>query len=382
MMTKILFIHNTAMWYRIPFFKRLSEIYDVKYVFTHIKISKNQYGVELADEIKGLEEVNYKVLKNYFGIAFGLIRELLKADYEVIVDSLGSIIEQMFSFTIAKLRRKPIIFWSEAWDWKKKKTLRSRLFLHLFNFIISYSDAILVPGTRHKEYFISLGVLPNRVFIMPNVSNISVKEEDYKNKEKIKSQLNIRNKKIVLYIGRLRKQKGVEYLINAFADLRNEREDIVLIIIGRGECRDELEMLSKNLLIGDSVYFIGFVENELLSPYYLFCDVCVVPSITYGQADACPLVVNEAMYFGNPVIATDAVGAAFDMVKDGKNGFMVPEKDSNALYSAMKRILSDSGLEKRMGEESKKIIEGGYRYEHMVDGFEKAVKFVLERKKK
>jgi glycosyltransferase involved in cell wall biosynthesis len=378
-MTKILFVHNTTMWYTIPFFKRLSKIYDVKFVFTHIEVSNDVYGVELSGEIEGLEDVSYKALKNYFGIAFGLIKELLRDDCDIIVDSFISI-EAMFSFTIAKLRRKPIIFWSEAWDWEKRKTLKRKLFAPLFNFVVSHSDAFFVPGSRHKEYFVSLGASPDKVFIMPNVSNITVKDEDYVNREKLKDELDIGPKKVVLYVGRLTKQKGIEHLIEAFAKLRNEINDVVLIIVGRGECRDELELLAKNLNIKDSVYFMSYVKNELLPPYYLLCDICVMPSITYDQADAWGFIINEAMYFGKPVIATDAVGAAYDMIKDGENGFMVPEKDSESLYIAMKKILSDPELEKKMGEESKRIIEDGFRYENMVDGFREAVEYVSTSK--
>jgi len=47
-MTKILFVHNTTMWYRRPFFKRLSEIYDVKFVFTHIRVCKDIYGADIS----------------------------------------------------------------------------------------------------------------------------------------------------------------------------------------------------------------------------------------------------------------------------------------------------------------------------------------------
>ena len=377
-MTKILFTHNTAMWYRRPFFKRLSEIYDVKFVFTHIEVSKDVYGVELSDEIEGLEGVNYKTSKNFFGgIIFELIKDLLKDDYDIIVDSFFSI-EAMFSFMIAKLRGKPIIFWSEAWGWKQRRTLKRKLFTPLFNFVVSHSDAFLVPGSRHKEYFISLGASPEKVFIMPNVSNISVREGDYINKEKLKEELDIDDKKVVLYVGRLVKQKGIEYLIEAFSKLQKERDDVVLVIVGRGECREDLELLIKHLNINDSVYFIGYIENEGLPPYYLLCDICVMPSIIYDQADAWGFIVNEAMYFGKPVIATDAVGAAFDMIKDDENGFMVPEKDSEALYEAMKKLISDPVLEKRMGEESKKIIEEGFRYKHMVERFKEAIEYVLK----
>jgi len=370
-MTKILFVHNTAMWYRRPFFKRLSEIYNVRFIFTDIQESKEVYGVELSENIEGLEGVRYKALKNYFGVAFGILKEL-GGDYEVLIKTLEPNIETIFCLIISKLRRKTIILWTETWGWQDG-SIKRKIYSLYCKSILPFCDAILVPGSIHKEYVISLGALSNRIFIMPNVSNISVKEEDYINKEILKEKLKIEDKKVVLYVGRLIKRKGVEYLIKAFAKLKNERNNIVLILIGRGECGDELELLSKNLDIGDSVYFMGYVEDELLPAYYLLCDVCVVPSITYGIADPWVFIVNETMYFGKPVIATDAVGAAFDIIKDGVNGFMVPEKDSDALYEAMKKIISDPELEERMGEESKRIIEEGFRYEHMIDGFRKAV---------
>jgi glycosyltransferase involved in cell wall biosynthesis len=115
-----------------------------------------------------------------------------------------------------------------------------------------------------------------------------------------------------------------------------------------------------------------------LGGYYLASDVFVLPSITTYFADACPLVVNEAMYFGKPVITSDAVGTTF-MIKDGENGFVVPEKDSAELESAMFRVLSDPDLEESMGRSSKKLIETSFRYEDMIDGFNSAVKLVYKK---
>lgn len=384
-MLKILYLQDTAMWYRRPFFKRLSEIYDVKFIFTYMQYINNMYDIETSGEIDRFEGVKYKMLKNYCNlryvdIAFGLLNDLLKENYDIIVDMFGSI-DMLYCFLAAKLRRKPIIFCSDGWAWNRKGvSLKEKIISPLVKFIVSHSDAFLVPGTVHKEYYVSLGASPDKVFIMPNVSSLVVNEEDYENKEKLREKLNIGTKQVVLYAGRIVKQKGVEYLIKAFAKLREERDDIVLIIVGRGECRDQLELLSKNLNIADHVYFMGFVENESLPPYYLLCNVYVMPSITYGQADCWGYVVNEAMHCGKPVIATAAVGAAFDLIKNGENGFIVPEKDVNALYEALKKIISDSDLEKKMGIKSKKIIEEGYGYKDMVNGFEKAVEYVLEKK--
>jgi len=365
----ILFVHNTLMWYTQPFFVKLSEIYDVKFVFTHAVLSKDIYGVEMASQLPGFGDVTYKVLKNYFGIAFGVIKELLK-NYDLVVDSLGSI-EALFSFMIAKLRRKPIIFWSEHWGWKGGAASP------FARFVVPRSNAIFVPGSKHREFFISLGISPNKVFIVPNASNMTGRDGDSDEKEQLKRELKIGQRKVILYVGRLVKQKGVEYLMEAFHELRKERNDVTLLIVGEGECRKHLELLSRELNLADSVYFTGFIKNTNLPAYYLLGDVCVMPSINYGQADAWGFVLNEAMHFGKPVIATDAVGAAYDMIKDGINGFIVPEKDAHALFEAMKRILSDSELAKRMGEESRRIIEQAFTYEHMVQGFSRAVESVL-----
>ncbi len=376
---KILFVDNTPVWYINPFYKKLSEACDVKLIFTHPQLCESMYSTPISQAIKGLEGVNYKLLKNRFGIAFGLIKELVKNDYDILVDEGGLVIEMLFSFTIAKLiRRKSLISLRSNWGWKGKRPLRWRLGAPFGNFITRHSDAIVVPGTKQKEYYPSL-IPPERIFIMPYARSLTLNEEDYERKEKLHQQLDIGNKKVVLYVGRLVKQKGVEFLIKAFQKLAKERNDVILIIIGEGEQRVELEQLSKNLGIESSVYFAGFVENVNLPPYYLLCDVCVVPSTTYGQADVWASIVNEAMSAGKPVIATDAVGAAFDMVKDGINGFMVPERDSDALYSAMKKVLSNPELARKMGEESKRIVEEGFKNEHMVEGFMKAVESIKKR---
>ncbi len=378
-MTKILFVHNTPMWYRRPFFKLLTQIYSIKFVFTHIEISSNVYGVELSGNIEGLEEVNYKIINpSKSGRIYKIINDLAKEDYDIIVDSFLSI-ESFFSFVIAKLRRKHIIFWSEAWDWERKNNFKEALLRLLFKFVLSHSSAIFVPGTRHKKYFLSLGAKSNQIFILPNVSNIYLKNIDHKNKNELKKELNIGSKKVILYVGRLEKRKGVEYLVRGFAKLLNDYNDTVLIIIGRGECRNHLESLSKSLNVSNCIYFRGYVEDELLPAYYLLSDICVIPSITYMIGDPWVFTVNEAMYFGKPVIVTDAVGAAFDMIEDGKNGFLVKEKSSDELYHAMKKILSDPELKQRMGEESKRIIEERYTYDNMINGFKSTVDYLLKQ---
>lgn len=380
---KVLFIHNTLMWYRKPFFKELSKIYDLKLVLTHIDVSKDIYNVETREEIEGLEGVNVTALKNNLGIAFGVINKSLQ-DYDVLVggswDTVPELVETILFFVAAKLKRKKFILWREDWDWKSKN-FKMSLIMPLIKFIVKSSDAIIVPGVKHREYFISLGSRAEKTFIMPNVSNISLSPEECIKEDEIRNKLNLNNEKIVLYVGRLIKRKGVDYLIKAFDKLRNDIENSVLMIIGDGNCRSELESLSRKLKINDKVIFLGQIDNTDLPAYYSLSDICVVPSITYEMGDPWVFILNEAMYFEKPVIATDAVGAAFDMIEQGENGFMVPEKNEIALYEAMGKILSNSQLESTMGKRSAEIIRSSFRYSNMVEGFKNAIDHVLNPNK-
>lgn len=371
---KILFIHHTAMWYRKPFFKKLSKKYDVEFVFNNVERYNITYDTDVSPVIDGLEGVNYTVKKNYMGISLGAIRKTM-GNYDVFVggswDTLGDALETMLHFLIVKIKRKPFILWREDWDWNVK-SLKRKFVKTLAKFFGRNADAILVPGSKHRDFFTSLGVDIENIFIMPNVSNISVKEKDNTNRDELERKFGFEDKKVILYVGRLIDLKGVNYLIEAFSKLSKNIDNAILLIVGDGECKKKLEKLSEDLGLHDKIYFTGNINNQLLGGYYLLSNIFVLPSITTYFADACPLVVNEAMTFGKPVVTTDAVGTTF-MIKNGYNGFVVPERDSEALYRAMASILSDPSLEKKMGKNSKKLIENSFKYENMMAGFKEAV---------
>jgi glycosyltransferase involved in cell wall biosynthesis len=289
-------------------------------------------------------------------------------------DTPSDLIETIFYFVIVKLKNRPFILWREDWDWKVF-SLERRLVKLFAGFFGRHADAVLVPGTKHRDFFSNLGVSTEQIFIMPNVSNITLKDQDFVHRDLIIQDNGLEGKKIVLFVGRLIDLKGVQYLLPAFAKLRQKLDNVELFILGDGEYREKLENISHELELGNEVHFMGNIDNEFLGAYYLLSNLFVLPSITTHYADACPLVVNEAMYFGNPVVTSDAVGTTF-MVEDGVNGYVVEERNSEALFEAMYRILSHDNLEEKMGEVSKVIIERGFTYQNMMDGFSKALEYV------
>ncbi|MGB9980642.1 glycosyltransferase family 4 protein [Methanobacterium sp.] len=375
---KILFVHNTAMPYRIPFFKKLTEQYDVDFIFTHFQRSFKRRGMKAS--IHELEDSDYKILDNRLPMenALNLLFVLLKSDFDIVVGSIdyippSALITNSLCFFIGKLKGKKTIFWSEEWGWPMHP-LR-KIISPFLNYIIRNCDVLIVPGKRHEKHVISLGAPVKKVFILPNGTNLTRKSSDYLKMEKLRYKW--QNQKIILYVGQLRKLKGIHYLIKAFAKLRYKVENVILLIIGKGEYEDKLNNLCKELNIANKVYFLGFIKNEDLGPYYLLADLFVMPSVTdKGFAEAWGLVVNESMTFETPVIATNAVGCAFEMIENDVNGYIIPEKDENALYKSMLKVLSDNYLMEKMGKNSRVKVEKEFTYEKMVNGFNQTIKFL------
>ncbi len=387
---RILFIHNKCMPYRKPLFNMLANRHDVRFIFTNEK------------KVEGLC-AEHKVLKRHglgpVNLALGLISVLSQERYDLIVlppaDLPGGLLDNLICLIAARIKRKPYLIWSGRWKWKEDNKYLIRRFYTFFDrtligFIYRNADACISYGMKHKEYLLSLNVSENKIFIAPQAS-AAIQDADDNGINKIEEELDIGNKKVILYVGRLIKIKGVNYLIEAFAKIREEMEGACLLIIGEeglyGKTTEErfsidkLKLFSEDLglKLNRDIYFLGDIEGANLSRYYLISNVFVLPGITHRIAEAWGLVLNEAMQFGKPVISTDAVGAAYDLIEDGINGFRVPERDVEALYKAMLKILSDKEIEQKMGKESKRIISN-YSYESMFDGFEKAINHALNQK--
>jgi glycosyltransferase involved in cell wall biosynthesis len=182
-----------------------------------------------------------------------------------------------------------------------------------------------------------------------------------------------------LYLGRLVEYKGADYLIRAFSKLEKTQKNAKLVIAGKGIFKDYLNCLIKDLDVKNVEFREVNTDSERFY-YYTQCNVFVLPSVWRPDyCEAWGLVLNEAMQCGKAVITTDAVGAAPDLVKNGVNGFIVKNSDSESLYQAMRRLVENPELAKSMGANSKKIVTEHYTYEKMTKGFVDAINSTLER---
>jgi glycosyltransferase involved in cell wall biosynthesis len=267
-------------------------------------------------------------------------------------------LSNIIAFGVSKMLRKPLINFDEHWYWQK--TLPMRLLWPIAR-LIAHHSYLIVPGIRAMKFWTLADVPSERMKIVHfDTSILEIEERHISTAKRLRESL--KAEKVILYFGRLIKRKGADYLIRAFAKLFREYDDVVLIIAGEGDEKRSLQNLCRMLNVEDRVHFVGFVKEEDKATYFLACDVFVCPSITLGMPEIWGIVVNEAMSAGKPVIVTTAVGCSSDLVKHGINGYIVPEKDVDALYRALKLVLGNKDLRINMENASKRIIDECFTY--------------------
>ncbi len=147
---------------------------------------------------------------------------------------------------------------------------------------------------------------------------------------------------VCISVGRLVPVKGHADLIRGFAHALSEQEDLVLLLAGDGELRDELTALVAELSLGDRVRFLGWRDDtaDLLAG----SDIFVLPSLNEGLG----LVLIEAMAANLPVVAT-RVGGVPEVVEEGQTGLLVEARNPDRISNAILRLARDRALRERMG---------------------------------
>ena len=164
-------------------------------------------------------------------------------------------------------------------------------------------------------------------------------------------------------VARLVPVKDHHTLLNAFALVRQACPTAHLVLIGDGECRAELEMLSERLDVGEAVSIVGELRDGA-NHHHMF-DVSVLCSLSEGF----PNSLVEAMAAGVPIVAT-SVGGILDAVTDGENGLLVPVRNAEALARALGTLLGDGQLRAAMGAAGGQRAAERYQASAAIDSLE------------
>ena len=371
-MQKIIFIQPGYAHYRNQLFSILSKKHNILFIFER---STNVYPGEIK-----LDAFSYAFLDKGLPLgSFRLIRHLLIHRPSVVISSVSSSNRSFISFLYSILFRKRLILWILEWRKLSHSPHTLKRFLKgikalIGTKLIQNAHSLVVGGSASKQYALSLGKDENDIFMAMQCSDDLRSQSDMKI-EKIKQE---NSKYTFLYMSRIIPYKGLDILIKAFSLLRSKRDDVFLLIGGDGPFRKHCQQLAKSLEIFD-ISFLGPISPNSVVNLYAQADVFVLPSYYYKKIkhEAWGLVINEAMSMSLPIITTTAVGASFDLVVDGYNGFIVKDNDIVDLYKSMEKIINLDLVQ--MGKNSRFIFEEKNDFVKMANGFTSAIEHALSK---
>lgn len=252
----------------------------------------------------------------------------------------------VFSAIIPKLLWKSkIVFLLSATPKSLVRTRRFGNLKYMYQVICEYLAKYFIDhswanGEATKKYLIDVGFRGEEIMVFPG--NAILRDVEYINNSKkgrVREKYNISdNKKIILSVGRMEREKGYDRLLKLFKDIN--RDDFILIIVGDGVLKEEIKKQISDLGLEKKVIMAGWVSRKDIWDYYRDADIFTLLS----YSDGCPTVVREAMYMEVPVIGSDIESIRAFLGENEERGLLYKDKETAENFnSKIQRCLEEGG---------------------------------------
>jgi glycosyltransferase involved in cell wall biosynthesis len=219
----------------------------------------------------------------------------------------------------------------------KKGPVIGKIYELIEKFVLKRMDTVIaVDGEAKKFYTQMYPQIKDKIMVIPVGINTKLFKPANRHENRKKYHLN-ENEKIILYVGRLNVEKGLDLLLKSFKEVKKEVEDCKLVLVGEGKDRDNLENLAKNIELKD-IIFMGALERDKIPEIINCADVFALCSLYEGM----PTVVLEALACGVPVVSTN-VGDVHKVVRNDKTGYIVEKRTKEEMSDKLIKALSNSG---------------------------------------
>ena len=246
-------------------------------------------------------------------------------------------------------------------------------YFSLCNDAVAAAKLITVVSADSRIKFLKMfgRVFSKNMHIIPGGIDIRLYPNQL-NTENIDEEYDLKDKKMVLFTGRLISPKGVKYLVSAAKKINAE-----IFIIGDGPEKEYLLSLVSKMGV-KNVHLLGYIEEKKLPEFYYRADVFVAPSV---WDEPLGLTILEAMASRTPVVATRKGGIPL-LVKNGYNGVFVKARNSKKITEAVNKLLENEELRKKMGENARKTIEEKFTWKKVALKFHRLYRKIDRNGKK
>lgn len=237
--------------------------------------------------------------------------------------------------------------------------------------VYSRFAAVTYVGEANRDYFRAFGVPDTRLFHAPHCVNAAHFTADATTRARaaaLKAELDLGNRRVVLFAGKLIAKKQPRELLAAFLEI--DAPDTALVFVGDGELLPALRELAATRP-DKAVRFLPFANQSEMPARYLLADVFALPS--RGPEETWGLAVNEAMHLGVPCLVSDRVGCQRDLVSDGETGWVFAATSTDGLRDALRRALADTARDADGFRQRVLARIAGYTYAAAAEGLERAL---------
>jgi glycosyltransferase involved in cell wall biosynthesis len=370
----VLFVTNHAPAYRVGAFERLNEVEHVELALFGGRL---KHGVSTAEHRSALPTGEHASALPTGAPAQATaelpfphrhVREhelyalASSGRYRAVVCPTGGRVAMLATWAGARRARVPLILWASLWA--HPRSLPHALSFLALRRLYRSADAVVTYGPHVSAYVSARGA--HNVHVAPqSVDNAFWSSPEVSTPTNPGWPANAAVK--FLFAGRPVREKGLGVLVEAWSISGLQAPTAALVLVGAGSTPPWVPA-------GGAVVSLPPVHPTELRNFYAAADVLVLPSIpTRTFREPWGLVVNEAMNRELPVITSDAVGAAGGgLVRDERNGVIVPAGDPVALAAALRRLAGDPSMRARLGKAGSKDI-GAYNYDAWAAGFSDAL---------
>lgn len=362
---------------KIIFLGEAASIHTIRWVNSLSEKGIEVILVSLKEEIETIGKINdnVKVIYLPFGTKLGYYLNVF-ALKKIISKEKPDLINAHYASgygTLGRLsgfNKKLLNVWgSDVYDFPNESKIKKRIIEKNLKNYTAIASTSYCMAEETKKY---LGNKSKEIFITP----FGVDTEKFKN-------LNIEKKEDKITIGivkTLTEKYGIEYLIKAIKELENildieNYKKIRLLIYGKGELKNKLEDLTKELQIDDKVIFKGYINNEDVPKVLNEMDIFVVPSILNSESFGVAAV--EAMACEVPVIVSDADGLK-EVVVNNETGFVIPKRSPKEIANKIKILIENNDVVKKFKKNARERVLKLYDWNKNVENMIKIYKELLK----
>jgi glycosyltransferase involved in cell wall biosynthesis len=259
------------------------------------------------------------------------------------------------------LMKAPVSIWADTPQeqlprpWLKRNLRRAFL-----DQLLPKMDVVFGTGQPALKALANMGISQNRLVNLPCFVDLQFPNKLFEDNAILEERQDLRQRVgcsekniLLLMAGTCSYKKGYDIGIRAFANCWHDFKNIRMIIAGEGPKRQELENLAVSLGVAEQITFLGWLNPHEMNVAYAACDIV----LHTARWDPFPLVILEGMSWGKVVIGSDVCGSVQDRIIHGRNGFVFPSEDVEALITLIKDVVSSPEQMHSIGLEARRTAE-------------------------